>query len=151
MGASARALQIKSMDVEHNFDAAQVLKTLPDVTKILLVLLACGAGFNIIGFGKYLMMVPNSTVGDFHIWTLVTYAFVEKGLVQMVLSLVTISTVGRIAEPMWGSAEFALFIGVVVLTSAIASWITCLLRSNCLQGTRMLVDSGPSGCRAYFS
>ena len=73
------------MDVEHNFDAAQVLgvhplgylcsvevvvadvetqvlKTLPDVTKILLVLLACGAGFNIIGFGKYLMMVPNRFV-----------------------------------------------------------------------------------------
>jgi len=129
------------MDVEHNFGAAQVLKTLPDVTKILLVLLACGAGFNIIGFGKYLMMVPNSTVGDFHIWTLVTYAFVEKGLVQMVLSLVTISTVGRIAEPMWGSAEFALFIGVVVLTSAIASWITCyILFQNTGDAAHLLVE-----------
>lgn len=52
---------------------------------------------------------------------------VRAALVQMVLSLVTISTIGRIAEPMWGSAEFALFIGVVVLASGIASWITCYI------------------------
>jgi len=130
----------KVMEVEQ-VDAAQVLKTLPDVTKVLLGLLVAGAAFNALGFSKFLMMIPNSTVGEFQIWTLITYAFVEKGLVPLVLSLLTTSTIGRIAEPMWGSTEFALFIGVVVLASGVVSWITCyIMFQNTGDAAHLLVE-----------
>merc|ERR1712046_126890 len=75
-----------------------------------------------------LVLVPNSTLGQqMRVWNVLTYCLIEQGLLQLVTSMACVAMVGRVAEPLWGTAEFAKFLLVVNLCTGIVMWFNAIM------------------------
>jgi len=119
--------------MDSGFDFVNAAKTLPHGCKLLVSALLVVFFLHVTVGTSTLALVPNSTIGPkMNIWNLITFSLVEQGFLQLTFSVVCIAAVGRIAEPLWGTAEFAKFLLIVNLIAGVAVWMNAILA---FQGT----------------
>jgi len=99
----------------------------PSGTKGTICLIAVCTLLNTVGAAGFLTLVPNSTVASGHFWNLVTFSLVEAGLLQAAVSITVLGTVGRVAEPLWGTGEFVKFLVLVNLFTGVCLWVDCYI------------------------
>ncbi|SEK73775.1 rhomboid family intramembrane serine protease [Halomonas daqiaonensis] len=62
---------------------------------------------------------PGTETGEFHLWQLVTYAFLHGGLLHLFINMFVLWMFGGPIEREWGSARFAAFYGFCIVGAAV--------------------------------
>ncbi|KAI0801088.1 eukaryotic integral membrane protein [Fomes fomentarius] len=80
----------------------------------------------------YLVLIPGSSL--FYPWTLLTSAFVETSIIELIFTLLVIPASLRYLERLWGAVETAKFIVVTIVVSniiaVVVNWLEYVLFAN---------------------
>lgn len=123
---------------------------MPSTTRLIVVLATCmSAAGALPGAGPLVVslcaLVPQSTIGRFYLWNVVTAGFIEVRPALCVVTLPALVVMGRWIEPVWGGKELAVFALVVNASAGLAAFASLMFAYAVSRSqTFMYVFPGPS-------
>jgi len=107
--------------------------SIPKVTKALCIIISVSTIVScvpILGewFVKLFGLVAGSTLGKMFLWNIISFAFVEVSVIQCVVSVLALITLGKMVEPLWTSVEMVKFILFAVGCSGIVTFAFTVFR-----------------------
>jgi len=130
---------------EVRYAVSSTVGSIPPVTKavlscLVLTCVVCNLPFIGASIASVFALVPGYTFGKMYVWNVITFAFVETSLVALAVSCTAVIVLGRVLEPMWGSAEIATFLFVVCLSSGALTCSTSVIVFSITRAPYILFD-----------
>ena len=102
-----------------------LVKTSTPTTKLIAGVLACSFVAHLL-LGRWtapvLALVPEKTVP--RVWNVLTSGFYEMNAVSFAVDVLGVLYLGRLLEPIWGTAEFVRFVAVAQVSVGVAAFAT---------------------------
>ena len=102
-----------------------LVKTSTPTTKLIAGVLACSFVAHLL-LGRWtapvLALVPEKTVPC--VWNVVTSGFYEMNAISFAVDVLGVLYLGRLLEPIWGTAEFVRFVAVAQVSVGVAAFAT---------------------------
>jgi len=113
---------LPSLEITNPFSGTPRLSLYLAVTLIVLYL----AGLLVPSSINYLALFPGTASGMFFL-SFLTSGFFEISAVALVLNVVAVLLFGKLLEPIWGSREFLMFVILVNVASAVATFLSIIV------------------------
>ena len=137
MPASSLARDRAVEEVERVFrivkeELGVLVKTSTFCTKLIAGVLACSFVAHLL-LGRWtapiLALVPEKTVP--RVWNVITSGFYEMNAVSFAVDVLGVLYLGRLLEPIWGTAEFVRFVAVAQVAVGVSAFATMYLLYVC--------------------